>query len=202
MKNLIAFFGKTLLTGLIVVVPVYLAVLLLLKILGSMIQMMKPLAALLPEGLPAETVLALLLLLLVSFGVGMLALSPAARRLTRNLESSILFRIPGYKAFRQITQRMGGENLEGDWQPALIEVEDGGLVPGFVVEECADGRLTVFVPSVPTPLAGAIFILPPERVHRLDVSFSQAFKTVSRWGAGSKELLEAMDSQNKKQGHP
>ena len=66
-------------------------------------------------------------------------------------------------------------------------------MPAFIIEEFADGRYTVFVPSVPTPLAGAVYILTRERVHPLSVGFGQAFKTVSRWGAGSKELVAAME---------
>jgi hypothetical protein len=32
-----------------------------------------------------------------------------------------------------------------------------------------------------------------ERVHPVNVGFAQAFKTVSRWGAGSAELVAAME---------
>ena len=55
-----------------------------------------------------------------------------------------------------------------------------------------DGRFTVFVPSVPTPLAGAVYILSRDRVHPLDVPFAQAIKSVSRWGSGSRDLVAAM----------
>jgi uncharacterized membrane protein len=52
------------------------------------------------------------------------------------------------------------------------------------------------VPSVPTPLSGAVYILNRERVHPLNVSFTQAIKSVSRWGSGSKELVAAMKPAN------
>ena len=52
----------------------------------------------------------------------------------------------------------------------------------------------IFVPSVPTPFAGAVYILARERVHLIDVPFTQAMKSVSRWGSGSKELVAAMKS--------
>jgi uncharacterized membrane protein len=52
----------------------------------------------------------------------------------------------------------------------------------------------VFVPSIPTPLAGAVYILTPERVHPLDIAFTQAMKAVTRWGSGCKDLVAAMDS--------
>jgi len=52
--------------------------------------------------------------------------------------------------------------------PALVEIEEA-LAPAFVIETLDDGRLTVFVPSVPTPFAGAVYVLRPERVHILNV---------------------------------
>ena len=60
----------------------------------------------------------------------------------------------------------------------LAEIEEA-LVPEFIIE---DGRFTVFVPSVPTHFAGAVYILSWERVHPLDFHFTQALQTVSRWG--------------------
>jgi uncharacterized membrane protein len=88
-------------------------------------------------------------------------------------------------------QQLAGEGRENVWKPALAEIEDG-LVPAFIIEELDDGRLTVFVPSVPTPLAGAVYILNRARVHPLNVPFTQAIKSVSRWGSGSKDLVAAM----------
>jgi uncharacterized membrane protein len=46
----------------------------------------------------------------------------------------------------------------------------------------------VLVPSVPTPMAGALYILPPERVHPVDVPFTSALKVFSKWGAGAGEF--------------
>jgi uncharacterized membrane protein len=94
--------------------------------------------------------------------------------------------MPGYALFRSLTQRLAGkDDQENVWKPALAEIEEA-LVPAFIIEELADGRFTVFVPSVPTPFAGAVYILTPERVHPLDVPFTQAIKSISRWGSGSK----------------
>lgn len=51
------------------------------------------------------------------------------------------------------------------------------------------------VPSVPTPLAGAVYVLTPDRVHPLDIPFTQAVKSVSRWGSGSRDLVMAMTTR-------
>ena len=107
------------------------------------------------------------------------------------MEMSFFGRLPGYALFRSLTQRLAGKSDENAWQPALAEIEDA-LVPAFIVEELDDGRFTVFVPSVPTPFAGAVYILTKDRVHPVDVPFTQAIKSVSQWGSGSKELVAAM----------
>ena len=93
--------------------------------------------------------------------------------------------------FRGLTQRMAGKADKDVWQPALVEIEDA-LVPAFIIEEHNDGRFTVFVPSVPTPFAGAVYILSRPRVHPVDVPFKQALQSISRWGSGSKDLVAAM----------
>ena len=107
------------------------------------------------------------------------------------MEIAFFGRLPGYSLLRSLTQRLAGDSDESAWTPALVEIEDA-LVPAFIVEELDDGRLTVFVPSVPTPLAGAVYILPPERVHILDIPFTQAIRSISRWGSGSRDLVAAM----------
>ena len=66
-------------------------------------------------------------------------------------------------------------------------------MPAFIIEEFDDGRYTVFVPSIPTPFAGAVFIADRERVHPLDLPFTDALKTIVRWGSGSTNLVAAMD---------
>jgi hypothetical protein len=45
----------------------------------------------------------------------------------------------------------------------------------------ADGSYTVLVPSVPTPMAGALYILPREGVHPVDVPFTKALRVFSKW---------------------
>ena len=191
MKKFGEFVVSAFVGGLLIVVPIYLAVLLLLKAMHSVVGVVRPLAMVLPAWFPAEHVLSLLLVLLVCFLIGVTVRTTAGRAIRERLETSLFERMPGYALCRSLAQRLGGEGEENVWKPALAEIEDA-LVPAFIIEELENGSLTVFVPSVPTPLAGAVYILSRERVHPLDVPFTQALKAVSRWGAGSKELVAAM----------
>jgi uncharacterized membrane protein len=191
MKQFSEFVVNTLVGGLLVLAPIYIAVLLLLKAMQSLVGLVRPFAMLLPDWFPAENVLSLLLVLILCFLIGVAVRTTMGRAIRERIEKILFERLPGYALFKSFTQRLAGESQENVWKPALVEIEDA-LVPAFIVEELEDGRFTVFVPSVPTPLAGAVYILSRERVHLLDVPFTQAVKSVSRWGSGSKDLVAAM----------
>ena len=192
-QKLSEFVVSRLVGGLLVVAPIYLSALLLLKGMKSLGGLVKPFVHLLPAWLPADQILSLLLVLAICFVIGAAVRTPAGRGLWNRMEKSFFERVPGYALARSLTQRLAGDDLETTWTPALAEVEEA-LVPAFVIEELEDGRITVFVPSIPTPLAGAVYILTPERVHPLNVPFTEAVKTISRWGSGSKNLVAAMEA--------
>jgi uncharacterized membrane protein len=191
MKVVRQFLANALVGGVLIVLPIYLAVLVLLKGAQSVGNLIRPFTMLLPEWLPAENVLSLLLVLTVCFLIGVAVRTRLGKAMRERMETSVFERIPGYALFRSLTQQVAGEGRENVWKPALVEIEEA-LVPAFIIEEFEDGRFTVFVPSIPTPLAGAVYILTRDRVHPLDVPFTQAIKTVSRWGSGSKDLVAAM----------
>jgi uncharacterized membrane protein len=190
-KKLGKFLASTLAAGALVIAPVYLAVLLLLKIAKTLSGVVRPLARMVPEWLPAERVLSVLAVLLVCFLIGLAIRTRTGLAAWKQIENSFFQRIPGYALFQSLTQRLAGETQNQAWKPALAEIEDA-LVPAFIIEELADGRFTVFVPSAPTPFAGAIYILAPDRVHPLDVPFTHAIKVISRWGSGAQDLVAHM----------
>jgi len=194
MKRLSQFVVSSSLTGLLILVPIYLSVLLLFRAMQAVAGIVRPLAQLLPDWLPAEQLLSLVLVLLVCFLIGIAVRGPAGRAARERLEKSFFQRIPGYSLFRSLTQQLAGSSEEQIWKPALAEIEDA-LVPAFIIEEFDDGRFTVFVPSAPTPLSGSVYILTPERVHLLDIPFTFAIKSLSQWGSGSKELVAAMKTR-------
>jgi uncharacterized membrane protein len=191
MRSFIGFIVSRLITGLIVVAPIYLTVLLLLKAAQSLLSIMQPVAALLPESVPAEELIALLIILFFCFLIGLAMKTPKGRATWERMETSLFERLPGYALFRSLTQQLTGKTQDNTWKPALAEIEDA-LCPAFIIEELENGSFTVFVPSIPTPLAGAVYILTADRVHPLDVPFTQAIRTVSQWGSGSKDLFAAM----------
>jgi len=70
MKHVREFVTNAVVGGLLVLLPIYLAVLLLLKGMKAVVSLVRPISALLPDWLPAENFLSVLLVLIACFFVG------------------------------------------------------------------------------------------------------------------------------------
>lgn len=193
MKTVFERLLRNITAGLLVILPVYLSILLLLKGLGSLNHLVAPMIHLFPDWLQSKTLASLLVLLAIAFLTGFIVRTQLGRHGRNLLERSLFQRIPGYGLFRSVTERLTGQQTETTWKPALVETDDQALMPVFIIEELADGRYTVFVPSVPTPLAGAVFIYERARVHPVDIPFTHALRVISHWGEGAGAMVTAIE---------
>ena len=193
MRTIAEFTKTTLIGGILIVLPVYIAVLLILKALQGLLAAVKPITAAIPASVEFDEILAILMLAVICFIAGLIVRTRAGLRAKNAIERSVLQRLPGYTLLRGLAGRVTGQADEPSFAPALAEIEEA-LVPALIVEKLEDGSYTVLVPSVPTPMAGAIYILPPERVHPVDVPFTVALKVFSKWGTGAGEFVRAMQA--------
>ena len=191
MRAIAEFTKTTLVGGVLVMLPIYLSILLLLKAISGLMGLVAPISEGLPEALPFREVIAILLLIGAYFICGIAVRTGPGLRAKNAIERSVLEKIPGYALIRGLAGKIIGGSDEQSFTVVLAEIEDA-LVPAFLIEDCGDGQCAIFVPSVPTPAAGAIYIIAKERVHPVDVPFTQAVSVISKWGSGSKALLAAM----------
>jgi len=198
MRTIAEFIKTTLIGGIIIVLPVYIAVLLILKAVQGLLAAVKPITAAIPASVEFDEILAILVLAVICFIAGLIVRTRAGLRAKNAIERRVLQRLPGYTLLRGLAGRVTGQADEPSFAPALAEIEEA-LVPALIVEKLEDGSYTVLVPSVPTPMAGAIYILPPERVHPVDVPFTVALKVLSKWGAGAGEFVRAMQAEKPSQ---
>jgi uncharacterized membrane protein len=193
MKRFVAFLKSTLLGGLIVVLPAWLAVLLVLKALGQLQVFVKPVSSHLPQSFAHPRIIAILVLIGLCFLVGALIQTAIGAKAERAAERAVLEKIPGYTVLRSLASRLSDHSETASFEPALVEIEEA-LVPAFIVEQHSADRCTVFAPSVPTPMAGAVYIIDNNRVHPLDLPAISVMQCIAKWGGGSAKLLGAYDA--------
>lgn len=202
MKRPFEFLKSALVTGLIIVLPAWLAVLLLLQLLVKLGVLVKPIAAQMPKGIDHPQLVAAAVFILVCIAVGLLVHTAVGRVIGRTLGENVFNRVPGYQPLRNIARQFSEMNANDGFKPSLIEVEDGCLAPAFLIEVHANGLSTVFMPSVPTPMAGSVFIMPSGRVRPIDVPVTTMMKCISKWGSGTAELLAALENPATEVRHP
>jgi uncharacterized membrane protein len=178
---------RVLADGAMVVLPIGALVLLVLAIFRKMQGVSELFAGRI--GHPLLTAGVLLLLICLVFGLLVRsAVGSAARRVA---ERRIFEQIPGYRLAKALTgDGPLAENGGSALRPALALIEDGQC-PALVMDELADGRLVVFVPSTPAPMSGAVYIFNPDKISYLDVPLLAFMKVISSWGLGLREIIEA-----------
>lgn len=112
--------SSTVVGGLLVVVPIYLAFLLLLKGVQAAAGLVRPIHALLPAWLPAANVLAFLILLIACAVIGLAVRTRTGPAVREHMEKSLFGRLPGYALFRSLTQRLAGRADSAAWKPAMV----------------------------------------------------------------------------------
>lgn len=136
-------------------------------------------------GIAVVDLLTVVVLVAVCFVAGLLAQTHVGRALGDRLERAVLGRLPGFTFLKSMTGDIVGLGTGTEVAPALARIEEA-WVPGCVIERHASGLYTVFVPSAPTPLAGAIYYLTADCVKLLDVPTSAVVACIMWLSVGSR----------------
>jgi uncharacterized membrane protein len=122
-------------------------------------------------------------------GFGLFAQTVLGGRIRAWLEATIVGKVPGYSILKGMLADSDAVSDTADVRTALAWIEES-WVYAFVLEVHADGHRTVFVPGAPSPLAGAVYFLPEDRVRLLDVPVAPVMKALRGLGIGSAVLLD------------
>jgi uncharacterized membrane protein len=140
----------------------------------------------------AAASLALVIILLCFFIVGLMIQTKIGHFLFSFVEQKFLSKIPLYKIIKETTIQLMGNDRTLFKHVALIKLfGNDTMTTGFVTEIHDNGSYTVFVPSGPAPTAGFIYHLEKENVQLVNYPVEKALKTIFSLGAGSIELLKA-----------
>jgi uncharacterized membrane protein len=190
MTNLIDFLKTTLRGGFFVVLPIVIVILVIIEAVDLLIVVFSPITELLPVdeigGIEVATAVAVLILLLMCFLIGLAMKMPIGVRFGSWLNHTVFSRIPGYTMVKELTQGFSGDAAERSLlQPAVVTMPLESLVLAFIIEEHNNGDFTIFIPAVPTPNIGRIEYVHADRVRKLDVPASSVANSMMQWGVGS-----------------
>lgn len=193
MKQLLEFLKTTAMGGLFVLLPVLLLYLLLVEALDLIVSLATPIADLFPkatfEKVEFPVIVGLILILGVSFLIGLGLRSDIGRRLGGWIERFVLGRVPAYEALKSLTAGFAEAGKDGAFKAAVMTSSGGQRELVYVIEDQDDVQVTVLLPWAPAAFAGSVKIVDRKRVELLDANLADVSKVLSHWGVGVRDLL-------------
>ena len=198
MDRIKVFIKTSIIGGLAVILPAAVLILIFRWLFNWIADIIQPLTNILvARGQFQEIVadvLAIAIVLIICFVVGVVVRTRAGQFLQENLENRILKLAPGYPTIKSVVMQFIGQKKSPFSSVALVQVfGNETLMTAFITDTHDDGRHTVFVPTGPNPTSGLIFHIPEKHVHPVGVSVEETMRSVIGCGAGSTRLLNALD---------
>lgn len=191
-KALAQYFKATVLGGALVVAPLLVGLVIIGAALRHTADLLRPVARLFPTeqfaGVLIVDLLAILVLVLLSFFAGLVIATRPGRVMSQRVDSMFLRHLPGFSLVRALTHSLTGSDAESRLPAALIQFDDCWVI-GFVIERAPNSLVTVYVPSAPTPAVGSLYFMTADRVRPLDASMLTTVRSILRYGAGTGALL-------------
>jgi len=198
MKNLTEILKTFLIGGLFVLLPLIVFYLLLAELLEFVVALATPIADLFPKGtfdrVNAPVLIALILIVGVSFLFGLALRSMTLRHFGLWIERTVLGRLPLYNPIKSLSRGLVGAKEDTAFRPAVLDSPDGEREIVYVIEDHGNGQVTVLVPWAPASFAGSVKIMSSDRIEMLDASLGDASRVLSNWGMGARELLGKNDA--------
>ena len=196
MDKIKSFFKTTLLGGVLVVLPIVILILVFRWLYEFIADKIKPLTYILLETAKLQefvaSVLAITVILLSFFVVGLIVKTRLGQYSFEQLELRFLTKLPLYNIIKETILQLVGTEKKLFKHVALVNLFGNETrVTAFITDEHDDGSYTVFVPSGPAPTAGFIYHLKADSVQKVNYPIDKAMRTIFSVGAGSKELLSS-----------
>lgn len=184
-------------TGLFVVVPLYITVYVLTLIVGFMDSAVNVLPRFLrpdtylPFHFPGQGIVFTLLGILV---IGVLTTNLLGQRLL-GLTDRLVYKVPIvsiiYKSTKQLMETFFAKDHEGFRRVVLVEFPRKGVYSmGFVtgkargelLHKAGEGKLSIFMPTTPNPTSGFYIVVDKDEVIPLGMNVEDAFKVLMSGG--------------------
>jgi uncharacterized membrane protein len=193
---------KSFLTGVFVLLPLWVSIALLRWFFGKVDSLFSPvLDGLVAKMFPGTTHIAgtgILAGLIIILLLGVFARNVVGKRILDGLDS-LIQRIPGYRTvystIKQLTNAFSPENTRSFKEVLLVEYpRDGSYALGFRTMTVKEGERSLAVVYIPTNnlYLGEVLFIPEETAVRLEMTVEQAVRLLMSGGIASPGELRAV----------
>jgi uncharacterized membrane protein len=186
----------TIVGGAIFLIPLVVVIFFGSKLLGFMEGLLEPIvgADLKVGGVAFTTVLALLVIALLCYCVGLWARTAQGHGLLQWAQRGIAMVIPSFGMYNELLNEIGGEHSNAS---VVLVPTDAGWTLAITFEATCEGSRLVFIPGAPQWTEGSIALAPPENVRPTDLTVKEMIALLRQCGRSaeiSKRLVGRIKS--------
>ncbi|MGL6268994.1 MAG: hypothetical protein ACRC2O_13770 [Chitinophagaceae bacterium] len=189
MKIFIDKFRNTILSGIMLFLPLFFLIGLIQKLWYSLTGVGAKIAGLVQfkvvTGVGAASIITSILIILIFYISGLLVRFAFIGKFKNWIEDSFLQYIPGYLTYKVKVETKLIKKTE-DWLPVLVKSDEGAR-PALLIE-VKDQMSTVFFPNSPDTNYGVIWVVDSVRVKHLSGDANTLLKSVQYSGKGLLEM--------------
>ncbi len=184
---------KIFIEGFQLLIPLFLAIFVLVKIFELISTMLQPIVRILPEtsyfGDSLIDLRALLLFLILIFLCGLMVRHGVGKYFLRKLTSRVMRIVPGHSVFERIINEES--KVKGKHNSVVFATLDDAWIMGIIIEEKnEEGLILVYIPSAPIPTGGSLYMFTEAQIKRVNITVNEALKFVWHLGKDSDKILK------------
>jgi len=188
------FTRTTVIGGALFLLPIFVVLLVLGKVLGLMVGMTEPLVSALGVtsigGVAVSNLITIFGVLLLAFVAGLFARTEAGQAALTWIREGVSATIPQFSLIHDVARNVGSDHDVAD-MPIVLVPTDAGWALGLLLEEEGDWH-AVFLPGAPQMSSGSVAYAHTDQIHRTDLTLTQLWGMLRARGKGSSEVYKRL----------
>lgn len=198
LKQAREFTRSTLIGGALFLLPIFVVLFVVSKIVGLMTGFTEPVVTALGVtsvgGIAASTVAAVFGVILGAFLVGLFARTGAGQSVLDSIQEGVAAAFPQFSLLQGVAKKVGSEDdAKDEDMPIVLVPTDAGWAMGLLLE--AEGEWhAVYLPGSPQMSSGSVAYAHADQIHRTDLTLKQLWVIMRGRGKGSEEIYKQLAS--------
>lgn len=188
------FTRTTVIGGALFLLPIFVVLLVLGKVLGLMGGITEPVVAALGVksigGIAVGHLVTIFAVFLGAFFAGLFARTEAGQSALRWIREGVAAIIPQFSLIQDVARNVGTHDETADL-PIVLVPTDAGWNLGLLLEEEGDWH-AVFIPGAPQMSSGSVAYAHTDQIHRTDLTLTQLWGMLRARGKGSSEVYRRL----------
>lgn len=190
------FTRTTVIGGTLFLLPIFVVLLVLGKVLGLMVGLTEPLVSALGvktiAGIAVSNLITVLGVLVLAFVAGLFARTKSGQAALAWIREGVSKTIPQFSLIHDVARNVGSGEDEVD-MPVVLVPTDAGWTLGLLLEAKGDWH-AIFIPGAPQMSSGSVAYAHTDQIHRTDLTLTQLWGMLRARGKGSSTVYEQLKS--------